>query len=103
MSEPIRSNRQRSRASGRRDEVIQIRTTAETKAMIGQAATLRGQKLSEFMLDSARRRAEETMLDPRVFFLGAKDHEKFLAMLDHPTVPTADMRARAKRKPPWRR
>jgi len=103
MSQPIRSDRRRSRTSSRKDDVIQIRTTAETKAILGRAATLRGQKLSEFMLDSARRRAEETILDQRVFFLNAKDHEKFLAMLDNPTMPTKEMRARMNRKPSWER
>ena len=43
----------------RKDDIIQIRAPAETKAMLNRAAQLRGQKLSEFMLDSARRQAEE--------------------------------------------
>jgi uncharacterized protein (DUF1778 family) len=103
MSQSIRSDRRRARAASRKDDVIQIRASAETKAILGRAATLRGQKLSEFMLDSARRRAEETILDQRVFFLNAKDHEKFLAMLDNPTMPTDEMRALANRKPPWER
>jgi len=103
MSQPVRSDLRRSSSRVRKDDVIQIRTTAETKAILGRAATLRGQKLSEFMLDSARRRAEETILDQRVFFLDAKDHEKFLAMLDNPTMPTKEMRARMRRKPPWER
>ena len=53
----------------RKDDVIQIRTSAEAKAILNRAATLRGQKLSEFMLQSARRQAEETILDQRTFFL----------------------------------
>lgn len=103
MSQPVHSERRRSRSGSRKDDVIQIRTTAETKAILGRAATLRGQKLSEFMLDSARRHAEETMLDQRVFFLDAKAHEKFLAMLDNPIMPTNEMRALMNRKPPWKR
>ena len=50
----------------RKDDVIQIRTSAEAKALLNRAAALRGQKLSEFMLDSARRQAEETILDQPV-------------------------------------
>ena len=49
--------------SVRKDDVIQIRASAETKAVLNRAAALRGQKLSEFMLDSARRQAEEAILD----------------------------------------
>ena len=53
----------------RKDNVIQIRASAEAKAVLNRAAALRGQKLSEFMLQSARRQAEETILDQRTFFL----------------------------------
>ena len=103
MSQPAHSNRQRKSAASRKDDVIQMRTTADTKAILSRAAMLRGQKLSEFMLDSALRRAEETILDQRVFFLNAKDHEKFLAMLENPIMPTREMRARTNRKRPWER
>jgi uncharacterized protein (DUF1778 family) len=85
----------------RKDEVIQIRASAETKALFNHAATLRGQKLSEFMLDSARRQAEETILDQRVFFLDDAAHARFLALLDSPPKVTAAVRARLNRKPPW--
>ena len=89
--------------SARKDDIIQIRAPAETKAMLNRAAALRGQKLSEFMLDSARRQAEEAILDQRVFFLDAKAHEAFLAMLDAPPKPNKALRALMARKPAWQR
>jgi len=85
----------------RKDDVIQIRASAEAKALLNRAATLRGQKLSEFMLESARREAEETLLDQRTFFLDDNAHARFLALLDSPPAPSAQARARAKRKAPW--
>jgi uncharacterized protein (DUF1778 family) len=85
----------------RKDDTIQIRTTAKTKAVLSRAAELRGQKLSEFMLDSARRQAEEALLDQRAFFLEPKVHEKFLAMLDAPAKPSARVKALMKRKAAW--
>jgi len=99
----VRAAPRRSGAAVRKDDVIQIRTSAETKAVLNRAATLRGQKLSEFMLDSARRRAEETILDQRTFFLDPRAHVQFLAMLDHPAKPANGVRARLKRTPPWER
>lgn len=84
-----------------KDDVIQIRTSSDTKAIINRAASLRGQKLSEFMLESARQRAEETILDQRTFFLAAGAHEKFLALLDNPPKPTKELRALLKRRPAW--
>jgi uncharacterized protein (DUF1778 family) len=92
-----------SRSAARKDSLIQIRASAETKAILGRAAELRGQKLSEFMLDSARRQAEEAILDQRAFFLDAEAHDKFLAMLDKPAQPSEAVRARANRKPVWQR
>lgn len=85
----------------RKDDVIQIRASSEAKALLNRAAALRGQKLSEFMLDSARRLAEETILDQRTFFLGEKEHARFLALLDSPPKPSAEIRARLNRKAPW--
>jgi len=85
----------------RKDEVIQIRASAETKTILHRAAALRGQKLSEFMLESARREAEEAILDQRTFFLDDKAHTRFLALLDSPPKPSAEVRARFNRKTPW--
>lgn len=84
-----------------KDDVIQIRASAETKALFVRAAALRGQKLSEFMLESARHQAEETILDQRAFFLDEEAHAHFLALLDAPPQPSAEVRARLNRKAPW--
>jgi uncharacterized protein (DUF1778 family) len=43
----------------------------------------------------------EPDLDRCVFLLDARAHEKFLAMLNKPTKPTEELRARMNRKPPW--
>ncbi|MGN6517304.1 MAG: DUF1778 domain-containing protein [Rhizomicrobium sp.] len=86
-----------------KDDVIQIRASAETKAMLNRAAALRGQKLSEFMLDSARRQAEDSILDQRVFFLNEKAHAAFVKMLDEPAKPNKALKALMSRKPAWQR
>ncbi|AZO49611.1 MAG: DUF1778 domain-containing protein [Mesorhizobium sp.] len=93
----------RDRDAARKDDVIQIRASAGTKAILSRAAGLRGQKLSEFMLDSARRQAEETILDQRAFFLDADAHQKLLDLLDAPDKPNEELRARMTRKPAWER
>ena len=85
----------------RKDKVIQIRATAETKAILNRAAALRGQRLSEFILESARRQAEEAILDQRTFFLNDDAHARFLALLNSPPKPSAKARARLSRKAPW--
>ncbi len=88
-------------SAARKDELIQIRASASTKEILNRAASLRGQKLSEFMLESARARAEETILDQRLFFLEADAYSKFLRMLDAPAKPAKAVRALLRRKPAW--
>jgi uncharacterized protein (DUF1778 family) len=87
----------------RKDNIIRIRVAVGIKTMLNLAATLRGQKLSEFMLDSARRQAEDTIVDRRGFCLDAETHERFLKMFDAPTIPSQDLRARMNRRPSWER
>jgi uncharacterized protein (DUF1778 family) len=103
MPQRARATVRRERPPARKDEVIQIRASAETKAILNRAASLRGQKLSEFMIESARREAQDTMLDQRAFFLDPKTHEQFLAMLDKPARPSRELRALMQRKPLWER
>ena len=84
-----------------KDDVIQIRASAETKALFNRAADMHGQKLSEFMLESARQEAMERLLDQRSFFLDDEAHARFLKLLDAPPAPSAKARARLNRKAPW--
>jgi uncharacterized protein (DUF1778 family) len=101
-SSKARPNRTALRTRNRpQDDVIQIRASAETKSILNRAATLRGHKLSEFVLDSARRQAEETFLDQQNFFLDPKDHENFFEMLDRPAKSTAELCALLGRRPSW--
>lgn len=85
----------------RKDDVIQIRASAETKAILTRAAALRGQKLSEFMLDSARRQAEDALLDQRAFFLDPQAYDAFLALLDAPAQADPRLVDLMRRKAPW--
>lgn len=103
MAQSTQVEHRRKRAVSRKDEVIQIRASTEMKAILNRAAALRGQKLSEFMLDSARACAEETVLDQRAFFLEPEAHDKFLALLDAPARPSKRLRAVMQRKPAWKR
>jgi uncharacterized protein (DUF1778 family) len=90
-------------ASARKHDVIQIRAAVELKAMLNRAASLRGQKLSEFMLTSARREAEAAILDQRTFFLDARSHEQFLNLLDASPATSPAVEELMEREPLWNR
>ena len=103
MSNTIMAQTAQKRRATRKNETIQIRTSADTKALINRAADLRGQNLSEFVLESARARAEDTLLDQRLFILDPEAHEKLLKILDAPARPNPKLRELLRRKPNWQR
>lgn len=55
------------------------------------------------MLESARREAENALLDQRSFFLDDDAHEAFLALLDAPPAPSPTLIELMARKPAWDR
>ena len=96
-----RAERHESGRTARKDDVIQIRAMAGTKALLNRAAAMRGQKLSEFMLESARREAENPLLNHRRFCRDVVAHEAFVALLDAPPAPSSKLVDLMARKPAW--
>jgi uncharacterized protein (DUF1778 family) len=56
----------------------------ETRDLIDQAARIQGRSRSDFMIDAARRAAEETLLDQTLVRVDRETYEHFLTVLDHP-------------------
>jgi uncharacterized protein (DUF1778 family) len=67
-----------------RTEKLDLRLTPDAKRMLAAAAAAERRSLSDFVLDSALGRAEETLADRRSFALDAETWEKFTAALDAP-------------------
>jgi len=77
------------RSNARRGGVtINLRATAQVRDRIDRAAALLGQNRTEFMLDSARLRAEDVLLDQRLFSLNEEQYRDFINLLDEPPKPT---------------
>ena len=70
-----------------RSEKLDLRLTLAAKRMLHAAAAAERRSVSEFVLDSALSRAEETLADRRFFGLAAERWEAFLAALDAPPRP----------------
>jgi len=68
-----------------RSEKLDLRLTAEAKRILASAAAAERRSLSDFVLESALGRAEETLADRRSFHLDADRWEAFQAALDAPT------------------
>ena len=70
-----------------RSEKLDLRLTPTAKQLLYAAAAAERRSVSEFVLDSALNRAEETLADRRFFGLNAEQWEAFLAALDAPPRP----------------
>jgi len=75
-----------------RSEKLDLRLSQAAKQMLYQAAIAKNCSVSEFVLESALARAEETLADRRHFGLNAEQWETFMAALDAPTQVSARMR-----------
>jgi len=65
-----------------RTEKLDLRLSRKAKQMLRSAATAAHRSVSEFVLESAMARAEETLADRRYFGLEAKQWAAFMAALD---------------------
>ncbi|WP_434723209.1 DUF1778 domain-containing protein [Mesorhizobium sp. RIZ17] len=68
-----------------RSEKLDLRLTAEAKRILATAAAAERRSLSDFVLESALGRAEETLADRRTFHLDAEKWAAFISALDAPT------------------
>src|SRR5258708_7767879 len=67
-----------------RSEKLDLRLTPEAKRTPNIAASAAGRSVSEFVLESALARADETLADRRQFGLDADQWAAFMAALDAP-------------------
>ena len=63
---------------------VNLRVREEVRDLIDQAARIQGRSRSDFMIDAARRAAEETLLDQTLVRVDRETYEHFLAVLDQP-------------------
>ena len=67
-----------------RSEKLDLRLTVEAKRILATAAAAERRSLSDFVLESALRRAQEALADRRSFHLDAEQWKAFMAALDAP-------------------
>ncbi len=65
---------------------VNLRIKAEVRDTIDAAARMLGKSRSEFMIEAARRAAEDAILDRTLLRIDEKTYGHFLAVLDAPPV-----------------
>ena len=85
-----------------RRETLNIRIRAEERGLIDRAAKARGTNRTDFILDAARRAAEDTLLDQALISVSLKAYREFLARLDAPAKPSERLRRTMRAPVPWK-
>jgi uncharacterized protein (DUF1778 family) len=76
----------------RRTEKLDLRVSRSAKAKLQAAAAASHRSMSDFVMESALARAEDTLAERRVFSLGAEAWTAFQAALDAPVRPLPRLR-----------
>ena len=85
----------------RAEKTIPMRVKPAIRDLIDRAAALSGKSRTEFILDAARERATDVLLDQRVFQLTEEEWDSLMATLARPPKPNAALRKLFKSKAPW--
>jgi uncharacterized protein (DUF1778 family) len=77
----------------RRSEKLDVRVSPSAKAKLQAAAAAVHRSMSDFVMESALARAEETLAQRRVFGVDAEKWAQFQAVLDAPARPLPRLQA----------
>jgi uncharacterized protein (DUF1778 family) len=84
-----------------RRQTLNIRIKAHERGLIDRAAQARGQNRTDFILEAARRAAEDALLDRTMISVTPQAYAKFLARLDARPKPNARLRKTMRTPAPW--
>ncbi|MFI5024153.1 MAG: DUF1778 domain-containing protein [Alphaproteobacteria bacterium] len=89
-----------SRPTARRD-TLNLRIKPDDRGLIDRAAQLTGKTRTDFVLEAARRAAEDALLDRTLFVVGPEALDAFRARLDEPPHPNDKLRRALQTAAPW--
>ena len=88
-------------SQSRKRQSLNLRIKTEERGLIDRAAKTLGKNRTDFVLDAARRAAEDALLDRTVFTVSPKAYAEFLARLDAPPQPNERLRQTMQTSAPW--
>jgi uncharacterized protein (DUF1778 family) len=88
-------------AKSAKSERLGVRATPQQQVLLRRAAQTARKSVTEFILDSACRAAEETLLDQRLFIVDPEAGEQLLDLMDQPPAPNEGLSNLMSRKTPW--
>jgi len=82
-------------------ETLNVRVKPEDRNLIDRAAQLLGKSRTDFLLEAARRAAQDAVLDQTLFRVSPKVYDQFVARLDAPPAPNEKLRRMMATAAPW--
>lgn len=82
-------------------DTLNMRIKPEDRTLFDWAAKAQGKTRTDFVLEAARKAAEEALLDRTIVRVDAKTYRAFLARLDAPSVPDEKLRQTMTTRAPW--
>jgi uncharacterized protein (DUF1778 family) len=80
---------------------LNLRIKPEDRGLIDRAAQLTGKTKTDFVLEAARRAAEDALLERTLFLADPAAFEAFRTRLDEPPRPNDRLRHTLRTPPPW--
>ena len=87
--------------SAPRSARLGLRATPQQEAVLRRAAEVSNKSMTEFILDSACRAAEQALLDQRLFVVSGSQSKALLSLLDRPAQDNAGLKDLFSRRAPW--
>jgi len=85
-----------------RRDTLNLRIPAAERNLIDRAALSAGKTRTDFILEAARRAAEETLLDRALMVVSPTVYKEFIKRLDQPAQSNARLRRTMQAKAPWK-
>ena len=89
------------KTQAQRRETLNIRIKADERGLIDRAARARGQNRTDFILEAARRAAEDALLDRTLITASPEAYKEFVKRLDAKPRPNARLRKTMQAAAPW--
>lgn len=82
---------------------INLRVKPHARSLIDRACAVTEKRITDFVLDAACRKAEDVLLDRRLFHIDESAYQAFVRVLDAPTQRNRKLKELMSRKPIWER
>ena len=89
------------RSASKRRETLNLRIRPEERGLIDRAALITGKTRTNFVLEAARRAAEDALLDRAMLMVSPEAYAAFVKRLDESPRPNQRLRRTMLAPAPW--